>query len=261
MAHITAELDKEPLGVGAIISESCWILSRNFPIVFLVSVVSALLLTLVEAVVYGVPFGTGTISSTAGYGVVLGELLFVVIDVAISGVMTALLVQMAYDAKLGRPISLRSYITTATPVIPQIVVLSVLVGVMTLLGVFALIIGALWVVAVFYVVTPVIVIERGSYGSLARSAELTKEYRWSIVGVCLVFGFFNRLAGRIGDGLFGSTYFATDQVTTFLLAGTAYSLLIGLAYALVGIATALVYARLREIKEGVAVDEIAAVFD
>ena len=46
-----------------------------------------------------------------------------------------------------------------------------------------------------------------------------------------------------------------------IVLGIGLAMINGLAYAFGGIVIALVYARLREIKEGVNVDKIAAVFD
>ena len=115
------------------------------------------------------------------------------------------------------------------------------------------------------------VIDRSSFGSLGRSARLTKEYRWPIVGLFIVMFIIVFILQLVVGGAIAAVLFASvDTLATIengistgsiIIFGLIVSLIYGLAYGLSGIAVALVYARLREIKEGVAVDQIASVFE
>jgi hypothetical protein len=142
---------------------------------------------------------------------------------------------------------------------------ALLSGILLILAFIALIIPGLILYTMWWVAIPVAVIERpGAMASLRRSADLTAGNRWRVFG--LIIGFF--LAIVIGGGLFGMATGAAliyavgadqvgvDQATTivawlwtaFFMAGQA-------------VLTAVSYYYLRVAREGVGIDDIAAVFD
>jgi hypothetical protein len=113
---------------------------------------------------------------------------------------------------------------------------------------------------------PVAVIERQGFGSLRRSFELTRGFRWPIVGVMILFFIIGIVislpAVGIAQALLSDEIFSLFSSSAGRAAITVLELVTnGVVYAFGGIATGLVYARLREIKEGVGVEDIAAVFD
>lgn len=259
MTDTNAQPAKVPLGVGEIISSSFSIMFGNFFKVFVLGFIGAFLGFVVTAVFLGFGVATGTADLEAGDPgtVIFGTLASTAINMVIYGLVTALLIQLAYDAKLGRTNSLGAYFKSALPAILPIAVLSIVIGILSAIGAIALLIGALWVYAVFYVTAPVAVIERGGFGSMGRSAALTKEYRWPIVGLFLLIVIVSIILQIIGMVLVG----ILAAVGGSILGGIGLAMMNGLGYALGGIVAALVYARLREIKEGVDVDQIASVFD
>lgn len=259
MTETSAQAPNAPLGVGAIISGSFSIMSGNFVKVFLLGFIGAFLGFLVNLLFlgFGAATGTGNITGVSQSAAIIASLGSVVVNLVVYGLVTALLIQLAYDAKLGRSNSLGAYFRSALPAIVPITILSIAIGILSAIGVIALVIGSLWVYAVFYVTAPVVVIERGGFGSMGRSADLTKEYRWPIVGlsilvvlISIVLQFVAGLFVGVLAGIGGSIF-----------AGIGIAMINGLAYAFGGIVIALVYARLREIKEGVDVDQIASVFE
>ena len=103
---------------------------------------------------------------------------------------------------------------------------------------------------------------------MGRSASLTKEYRWPIVGTLIVVVILNALLSRLASflaeqslGALGWYILVMSDAAIYFAYGLVMSLIVGIGFAYGGIVTALIYARLREIKEGVDIDEIAAVFD
>ncbi|CUH43713.1 hypothetical protein [Ruegeria atlantica] len=94
------------------------------------------------------------------------------------------------------------------------------------------------------------------FGGLGRSAALTKGYRWPIFGALLLVGIcagiVNFLAGVFAGILAGVGSWAKI---------VGFSIIAALSEGLTGISIALISARLREIKEGVIVDQTASVFD
>ena len=264
MAEITANAPKAPLGVGGIISESFSILFGNFVKVAILGFLGAFLGFIVNALFLGLDAANGNIDPTTTLSpnaLVIGMIASVLINMVMYGLITALLIQLAYDAKLGRSNSIGAYLTAAMPAVLPIAVLTIIISILSSIGAIALIIGALWVLAVFYATAPVAVIEKGGFKSMGRSAELTKEYRWPIVGLLVVVYLLMAVLQFIGGFAVGALLLANSGIVVQIMSGIGISLITGLAYAFAGIAAALVYARLREIKEGVDVDQIAAVFD
>ena len=82
---------------------------------------------------------------------------------ALLAALTALLVQLAYDAKLGRPIQLGRYVGPAMSAVVPLAILSIVTTILVMLGMMLFIVPGLWVYAVFCVLAPAIVIEGQSH--------------------------------------------------------------------------------------------------
>lgn len=253
---------KAPLGVGPIVSGSFSILFGNFMKVFLLGFTGAFIGFTVNSTLFGFELAAGIGDPVVDpNSLVVGAIVSIIINFAVYGLVTALIIQLAYDVKLGRSNTYGAYFKTALPAIFPIILLTLVISILSVIGALALIIGALWVYAVFYVVAPVAVIERDGFASLGRSAALTKEYRWPIVGLIVIVILLSVVIQLVTGFIIGAFGFLTAGVGGQFMAGVGISMISGLAYAFGGIVIALVYARLREIKEGVDVDQIAAVFD
>ena len=254
---------KAPLGVGEIISSSFSIFFGNLEKVMLLGFLGAFVGYIVNGLLLGfdVAMGVGEVDPTAGGSFFFGIIVSNIVNLVIYGIVTGLLILVAYDAKLGRSHSLSEYMQRAIPALLPIVVLSFVTGILTAVGLVALIVGGLWVYAVFYVTAPVAVIEQGGFGSMGRSAELTKEYRWPIVGLFVLVAILTVVITFVAGAVIGLVVAVLPSVFTVVVGGILFALITGFGYALGGIAVALTYARLREIKDGVDVDQIASVFD
>lgn len=201
-------------------------------------------------------------------------------------------VQIVYSARFGRRSSfgacLLAVIRAIIPVITLTIAIAVLVLmflglsvgmiaalwtvpdttlslVLVFLGLFVGVIGGAWIWAVFSVMVPIVVIERAGLGALRRSAALTKEYRWPIVGTLAIVAIINYMLLLASEFVpipsFPVPPALPEGVDTVLGYAGVTASIVGLGFAYGGIVTALIYARLREIKEGVGIDHIAAVFD
>jgi len=263
MDSSTMDTPKQPLGVGGLIGQSFSIFFQNFIKVMLVGFIPTLLGLMISGTFNGMGVTLGlqepefaTTAAGIGYAVSL------LINMVVYGLLTALLVQLAYDAKLGRSISIGRYFGPALRAAVPIAVLAVVAGFATGLGLIFLVVPGLWVYAVYYVMAPAVVIEKAGFGGLGRSAALTKGYRWPLVLLFIVMGIVTVLI-NVG-ALFGVGMLIGglgDSTVGYGIGAVAYALATALAYGIGGISVALAYARLREIKEGVSVDQIAAVFD
>ncbi|WP_434054867.1 MAG: hypothetical protein RDA78_08385 [Roseibium sp.] len=255
---MTQTLDSEPhmpLGVGSLVGESFSILFRQFFPILVIGFVPSLLGVLLSGALVG--FDTvlsldDTDTSSGGASALIS-----LVDLVVYSITTAFMVQLAYDAKLERPVRLGKYIGPAMASIFPIAILGIAVGLLMGIASLAFIIPGLWVYAVFSVMEPAIVIERLGFKGLGRSEKLTKGYRWPIVGA-LVITWICALV-IIVAALFVADLAMTSGILALSI--VVYAALTAIGTGLISILTALIYARLREIKEGVSVDQIAAVFD
>ncbi|MCK7612317.1 hypothetical protein [Roseibium sediminicola] len=260
MTDVSAGQPNAPLGIGSIIGESFSILFGKFFQVVLIAFGPAV----IGLVISGLLIGFGAMSGTAepdlsgGAGSAFAILFAVIIQFVVYAVTTALLVQLAYDAKLGRSIQIGRYIGPAFSSVLPIVVLSLVAGVLFMIGFALLIVPGLWIYAVFAVMAPAVVIEKAGFGGLGRSAALTKEYRWPIVGAFVLIIIISIVINMVAGLIIGVISALVGSVIVDVILSAALSTI---GAGLGSIMVALIYARLREIKEGVSVDQIAAVFD
>lgn len=263
MTNTMAAQTKTPLGIGSIISESFSILFRNFvPVVVL-----ALVPTILSFVISGLFSGFGVVlglqdPSFNGGGQVLGSVISIVVQLVFASLATALIVLLAYDAKLGRSISIGKYVSPALAGLVPLSLQSLAAGLLAGIGFVLFVIPGLWVYAVYSVIAAVVVIEKAGFGAMGRSAELTKEYRWPIVGLIVVLGLISFAVSFVAMFVVGAAFAGNEGNGVFLTIGMlVLSLITAVGTGLTSIGAALVYARLREIKEGATVSDIAAVFE
>lgn len=139
-------------------------------------------------------------------------------------------------------------------------IIAMIVGFGVVLGLILLVIPGIFLALAWSVSTQVLVIERkGIFGSISRSAALTRGHRWSILGLMVCF-ILLAIAISIPFGIAGTA-------TSFALGGAAWPKLVATAIAsavgttLNAIMLTAAYAELRGAREGVGVNELAAVFD
>ena len=162
-----------PLGVGRIIGDTFSVLFRKLPIVLVLGFIPALIELMLGNLITGASVGGDLETFSQILAVVL-------LSWTISGIVTAAIVQMSYDARLSRPMNLGRYIAATIRNLPAIVVLSVAASLLSTLGFALLILPGLWIYAVYSVTVPAIVIEGSGFRALGRSAELTRSYRWPV---------------------------------------------------------------------------------
>jgi hypothetical protein len=253
------------LGVGSIVGESFSILMRHFIAVVTLAFVPTLIGLVISGLLNGWDIVLGTSEPTFTGAADIAPSLFLLSSIAqvvIYGVTTALLVQLAYDAKLARSINLGRYVGPAMAAALPIGLLSIAMGVMIGIGLVALVVPGLWVYAVFSMMPAAVVIEKVGFGGLGRSASLTKEYRWPIFGAIVLIGIVNVAISFVAMFIVGFLESSVGGgVGGLVMSVLVLSAVTAIGFGLSSIAVALIYARLREIKEGASVRDIAAVFD
>lgn len=179
-------------------------------------------------------------------------------------VLSAALTRAAVDDLSGKPVALGSALATGVSLILPMLGLGIVMGVAIVFGLFLLIVPGIFLALCWAVAAPTLVIERpGIFKALERSTALTRNHRWAILGLVVLYavvvfvlqmivmlavpGGMVMMAGISGDG--------PPIIAVILL--TAVSVLTSMI-ATVGVAA--IYFELRQIKEGVDVTEIAKVF-
>ncbi|MEL6264440.1 MAG: hypothetical protein AAFR52_02160 [Pseudomonadota bacterium] len=247
----------QPLGIGALFSETFAIFARSAQPAVLAAIAPQLLVAIVSVILLGSDqtLGTGEVAPediNVGLSIFIGLLSIVAVSLT-----TAFIVRIAYDAKLGRSPNLAAALSDAASRVVVLAVVSLAVALMAGVATLAFILPGLWVYAVFSVAVPAVVVENAGFASFKRSVDLTRGYRWPIVFTLVVL--------YIGLILFGFLIlFVAGAVASVL--GNALGIAVNVALSAIPTAIfctmlALIYARLREIKEGIGVESIASVFD
>jgi Membrane domain of glycerophosphoryl diester phosphodiesterase len=179
-------------------------------------------------------------------------------------VLQGVLTLAAIEDLSGRPVSPGVALSVSLARVPQLLGAGILVMAGVIAGAMVFFIPGIMLAARWFVTTPVIVSEnQGVFAAMGRSAHLTKGYRWHIFGLGLIYfiavfvltivikTIFDALSWNAAGGL---------AVVEFLRSLTSMLFeLVKSVIATLGIAA--VYFELRQIKDGVGVSEIAAVFD
>lgn len=245
---------QQSLRVGEIAGESFSIMFGNFFRVLLIGLLPMIVLIAIAAALFVPLYFNGTDPESAGF--VAAIVAIVLIYFVISFITTALIVRLTYDAKIGNPLRLGSYFASALSVLGPLIICSLIVYISIVVGLVLLIVPGLYIWGMWICVMPVIVLEGAGLGALSRSASLTSGYRWACVGALIVMFFCLIGIGivlNIAEYVVGLA--AGDDAASIL--GIVLS---GISNAFGGIFVALLYARLREIKEGTSVEQLADVF-
>ena len=253
---MTQDAAVEPtFAVGRVLGTSSTVLFRNFVSFGVLALVLNLLPVLVDwAGGAGFESATG-LSDDGDHRTWVIKVLSWFISVAVSGLVTAALSYGVFQNLRGDPAGiadcLRNGFASILPVAVASVVFAILIGLATVLFVIPGIL--VWLAYLLFV--PAIVVEkRGIIDSFNRSAFLTKGRRWAIFGAWLVFGVVALLC-------FALLMVVASLVSLGIVLPVLAYVWQALFTAFSAVMTAVSYYYLRVDKEGVAIDEIAAVFD
>lgn len=238
--------------VGRVLNRSLAIYLHNFPRYFAIAAAmglptlfSALYATELGRMVAGASHGTNILYSV---GLMLPwVLVFVVAQSA--------MIHGAFQDIRGRPFEIRASILSGLRRFFPVIGTGICAFVVVMIGMVLLIVPGFMALTMLFVVIPACVVEAlGPLQSLRRSRELTRGQRWRIFAIYLVpaaaIAICNLLLQRVGIRVFG---FGSYVVGSFLLAA------IGGGYQ--AIANIVTYHELRAAKEGLDIEQLAAVFD
>lgn len=159
--------------------------------------------------------------------------------------------------------SFRGALQTGLTFLLPLLGLCLVAGIATIIGFICLVIPGFFLLTIWAVSAPSLVVERLDIGSsLNRSSDLTTGYRWYVFGIGALFvvvsGMFHGAVDHHGFWGDGHNLFATVGRTVSDLLGDAMDTV----FALIGaVLTTSVYYELRKIKEDAGPEEFASVLD
>ena len=231
--------------VGQVLNRSFTLLSRNFLLFFVVTAVAALPNVLISQ-----SAGRNVSGATAAW-VGLGAILTVVLQM----LSQAVVLYGAFQDMRGRPIDLGEALRVALSRLLPIIGVAICVSIGVFVGALLLVVPGLILMTMWYVATPVCVVEqKGPLSSMGRSSELTKGHRWKIFGMILLV----IIGGIIVSAILLGVLALAGSTVLEILGNLLWNGVWGAFYATFAVVT---YHDLRVAKEGVDVHEIAAVFD
>jgi hypothetical protein len=237
--------------MGRVIARTFGPIGRNFPLFFGLSLVLA-----------GIPSLLSSWSdlnegdSTAGALGLIGSLLSLVTTY----ILQAALVHAAVLDLRGQKARLTDVLSVGSTMFLPVLGLSILYGLAVGFGLLALIVPGLIMMTVWAVASPALVVERtGVFDAFSRSRNLTRDHRWSIFGLLVIYGIAFFLIMMLAVAIAG--VFAGEGDRRYVILGVVIMMVGQTLGSMVGAAgAAAIYIELRQIKEGVGGDELAAVF-
>jgi hypothetical protein len=190
---------------------------------------------------------------TATDGIIL--LVAVALIFALWPLVSAVILYAAFQHMRGRKVRLAEAVARVLPRSLALVGVMFLGGLGMMIGLVALVVPGIFLMVIWYVAGAACVAEKlGMRQSLRRSRELTKGYRWRIFALVLLI----LSATAIGSGLALATQTAGMNVWAQMAVDLVWQ---GLSGGFTSVLVAVSYYYLRVAKEGVDVEQIAAVFD
>ena len=166
---------------------------------------------------------------------IAGALLAEIVELFAAFLLQATLIKAVQDVRDGRAdLSISETVSAALSSLWPVVGASILAGIAITIGLFLFIVPGLYLITIWAVIVPVIVIERsGVFASFGRSNELTRGHRWHVFAT-LVLVFFIMIAVDIVLGLIFAflPHFLRGGLS-FVISGTLISPYLALVVTLV----------------------------
>jgi hypothetical protein len=223
------------MSIGAVLDESWTLFTRFFVRFFAIGLIVFAVVNLVYALV------VEAIADDAA----AAQAVLTVVGLAAAVIGTTWLqgafvyaVQDARDGTLDS--SLREVFARVSPAILPLLVAGLLAGIAIGIGFVLLVVPGLYLLTIWAVIAPVIVLERAAaLDSFGRSRELVRGYGWTVFGIVVITG----LLSGIASGLLRAAFSFLPRFLEIFVGGTIAQAVVA---PFVAIALAITYFRLRD---------------
>jgi uncharacterized membrane protein len=177
------------------------------------------------------------------------------VGIVLSALLQAALVRGSIQDLRSEPVELGPILMESLSLVVPMIVMSIVIFVGFIFGMILLLVPGIILYCMWIVAVPVLVEERrGIFGSLSRSAELTKGSRWWIFLLLVIYLV-------VGGVISGMTRFTASMNDTSNIPALIISLIVSSATGVVTAAmVASLYIELRAVKEGGAGGSLAEIF-
>jgi hypothetical protein len=225
--------------IGAVLDEAWTLFTRFFSRFFVIGLVVFALVNLVYALV------VEAISSDAELAAVVLGIVGLATAVVGTTWLQGAFVYAVQDARDGSfDATIGEVFSRVSSSIAPLFVAGLLAGLGIAVGLMLLVVPGLFLLTIWAVIAPVIVIERrGALESFGRSRELVRGHGWTVFAIVIITG----LLSGIASGLLQAAFSFLPRFLEILVGGTIAQAVVA---PFVAIALAITYFRLRDAKEG-----------
>jgi hypothetical protein len=143
------------------------------------------LLTIAFAVFLGAAVITGLLAlGLGGFGKLLGA----VVQTCAVFLLEAALVKAVQDGRDGRKgLSVAQTFRSVVPDLPTVAIASIVAGIAIWIGLALLVVPGLYLLTIWAVIIPVLVIERrGAFAAFGRSQQIVRGHGWQVFGILVL---------------------------------------------------------------------------
>ncbi|ESY75515.1 hypothetical protein X740_30920 [Mesorhizobium sp. LNHC221B00] len=250
---------REKFDIGRVFNNTFAVIGRNIALCIGLAAVFSGLPNLVSqlarpaAPAVGDPASLAVATANYTFGYFVGFAVFGILYVGLSLLLQSSLVRAAIEDLNGKRPSFGDCIRVAIRNLLPTLGIGLLVGLGVGVASIALVVPGIILWLGWSVSIPVLIQERlGVFGSMSRSRALTKGSRWALFGLFLILM------------IIALVIQSMSAVVIYLFHGIAAAVLAALVQTIVSmvisVATAVSYVELRQVKEGISVDELAEIF-
>jgi hypothetical protein len=140
------------------------------------------------AIAFVIYVAAAVITGVLALAGVIGALLGSVVELFAAFLLQAALIKAVQDVRDGRAdLSIGETVSAASPYLWPVAAASILAGIAITIGLFLVIVPGLWLITIWAVIVPVIVIEQsGALASFGRSRQLVRGHGWHVFGTLVL---------------------------------------------------------------------------
>lgn len=206
--------------------------------------------------------GRGALAATLGSGFAMVGVASIITAIAAS-VLQAAIVYGTIAFLNGRRAELGECVSVGLRYWFWLILLAILTGLAELVGLVFFIVPGIMMMLAWIVAVPALVTERKDvFGAMSRSAELTRNHRWAILGLVLVYAIAAWVI-QLAITSAATVFIVGNPIATrLLILQVVITPLLRILFGVVSAAgVASIYYELRSSKEGIGPEALAAVFD